>query len=124
MERIMSSRLPIFLPLLAAFAILLMAVPNLQAAATEPLAARPNLSDAQKSALAAQVRAQTLRSSNAYKKYAWGHDELHPLSRKPFDWYGHSFFMIPVDAIVFNTEAHPFRRDFAPPIAANGSLTP
>lgn len=93
----MSPRLPIRLPLLAAFVILLTAVPN--ALAIEPQPAIQSLSDAQKAALAAQVRAQTLRSWNAYKKYAWGHDELHPLSRKPFDWYGHSLLMTPVDAL-------------------------
>jgi mannosidase alpha-like ER degradation enhancer 2 len=33
-----------------------------------------------------------------YKKYAWGHDALRPLTKKPRDWYAVSFVMTPVDA--------------------------
>jgi len=54
---------------------------------------------AEKAALAGRVRAETLHAWNAYRKYAWGHDELHPLTRKPFDWYGHSLLMTPIDAL-------------------------
>src|SRR5271163_4844525 len=53
----------------------------------------------EKAAMADRVRAETLRSWEAYKKYAWGHDELHPLSKQPFDWYGHTLLMTPVDAL-------------------------
>ncbi len=34
-----------------------------------------------------------------YHKYAWGHDELRPLSNEPFDWYGTPLLMTPVDAL-------------------------
>jgi len=50
-------------------------------------------------ALADQVRAEFLHSWHAYEKYAWGHDELRPLSRTPYDWYGQSLLMTPVDAL-------------------------
>ena len=51
--------------------------------------------------MAQRVRTETLHAWNGYKKYAWGHDALKPLSQKPFDWYGegHSLLMTPVDAL-------------------------
>ena len=36
---------------------------------------------------------------NAYKAYAWGHDELKPLSKGARDWYGTPLLMTPVDAL-------------------------
>ncbi len=50
-------------------------------------------------AMAAKVKAEFLHAWNNYRRYAWGHDELRPLSRKPFDWYGQSLLMTPVDAL-------------------------
>ena len=52
-----------------------------------------------RAALAAQVRAEALRSWQAYERYAWGHDELRPLSKTPRDWYGESLLMTPVDSL-------------------------
>ncbi|MFL6261623.1 MAG: glycoside hydrolase family 47 protein [Thermoanaerobaculia bacterium] len=49
--------------------------------------------------LAASVRAEALYSWQAYERYAWGHDELQPLSRTPRDWYGESLLMTPVDSL-------------------------
>ena len=49
--------------------------------------------------MAQQVRDQFLHAWNSYRRYAWGHDELRPLSNKPFDWYGTSLYMTPVDAL-------------------------
>src|SRR5574340_1331734 len=49
--------------------------------------------------MAARVRAEFLHAWDGYRRYAWGHDELRPLSRKPFDWYGQSLLMTPVDAL-------------------------
>jgi mannosidase alpha-like ER degradation enhancer 2 len=49
--------------------------------------------------LAAQVRAEFLSSWQAYERYAWGHDELQPLSKTPRDWYGESLLMTPVDSL-------------------------
>src|SRR5262245_19362242 len=52
-----------------------------------------------RAALAAQVRSEFLRAWKGYKKYAWGHDELKPLSKAPRDWYGQSLLITPVDAL-------------------------
>ena len=59
------------------------------------------MSDSEKAQLAEKVRAETLYAWEGYKKYAWGHDALKPLSRQGFDWYGegHSLLMTPVDAL-------------------------
>ena len=45
------------------------------------------------------MKAETLYAWHAYEQYAWGHDELQPLSRKPKDWYGQSLLMTPVDSL-------------------------
>ena len=47
---------------------------------------------------ATQVRAAFLHAWQGYRRYAWGHDDLDPLSRKPHDWYGVTLLMTPVDA--------------------------
>jgi mannosidase alpha-like ER degradation enhancer 2 len=52
-----------------------------------------------RAALAAQVRAEFLSSWQAYERYAWGHDELKPLSKTPRDWYGEPLLMTPVDSL-------------------------
>ena len=49
--------------------------------------------------LAARVRAEVLFSWQAYERYAWGHDELQPVSKTPRDWYGESLLMTPVDSL-------------------------
>ena len=49
--------------------------------------------------MARQVRQEFLYSWNAYKQFAWGHDELKPLSRTPHDWYRTPLLMTPVDAL-------------------------
>jgi hypothetical protein len=49
--------------------------------------------------LAAQVRREFLHAWEGYRRYAWGHDELNPLSRSPHDWYGEPLLMTPVDAL-------------------------
>jgi ER degradation enhancer, mannosidase alpha-like 2 len=49
--------------------------------------------------MATQIRGQFLHAWNSYHQYAWGHDELRPLSNQPFDWYGTSLLMTPVDAL-------------------------
>lgn len=48
--------------------------------------------------LAAQVKKETLRSWNDYKKYAWGHDVLLPLSKGHHDWYDEPLYISPIDA--------------------------
>jgi mannosidase alpha-like ER degradation enhancer 2 len=49
--------------------------------------------------MAARVRAEFLSSWQAYERYAWGHDELKPLSKTPRDWYGEPLLMTPVDSL-------------------------
>ena len=58
------------------------------------LAQEPN-----KKKLAAEVKAEFLHAWNGYKKYAWGHDDLKPLSKTHHDWYGQTLLMTPVDAL-------------------------
>lgn len=52
-----------------------------------------------KQQLAAQVRSEFLHAWRGYKKYAWGHDDLRPLTKTYYDWYGQSLLMTPVDAL-------------------------
>ena len=49
--------------------------------------------------MAARVRAEFQHSWDGYKNYAWGHDELRPLSKTPRDWYNVSLLMTPIDAL-------------------------
>jgi glycosyl hydrolase family 47 len=57
------------------------------------------LSDGKKTEMANRVREDFLHAWNAYKQYAWGHDELKPLSKSYRDWYSASLYMTPVDAL-------------------------
>jgi mannosidase alpha-like ER degradation enhancer 2 len=50
-------------------------------------------------ALQKQVRTEFLHAWNGYKQYAWGHDDLRPLSRTYHDWYAEPLLMTPVDAL-------------------------
>ena len=54
---------------------------------------------AQSPKLAAEVRAEFLHSWNGYKKYAWGHDDLKPLSKTHHDWYPQPLLMTAVDSL-------------------------
>lgn len=49
--------------------------------------------------LAADVKAEFLHAWNGYKKYAWGHDDLKPLSKTHHDWYPQPLLMTAVDAL-------------------------
>ena len=59
------------------------------------VSAQPN----DRAQLAARVRDEMRFSWHAYEQYAWGHDELRPISRIPRDWYGQSLLMTPVDSL-------------------------
>jgi hypothetical protein len=50
-------------------------------------------------ATAAAVKREFVHAWSGYRRYAWGHDELLPLSKGYHDWYGHSLLMTPVDAL-------------------------
>ena len=45
-----------------------------------------------------KVKLAFLHAWNAYKKYAWGKDQLKPLSKTYRNWYDESMLMTPVDA--------------------------
>lgn len=49
--------------------------------------------------MAERVKQEFLHAWNGYKRYAWGHDELRPLSKGYRDWYASSLYMTPVDAL-------------------------
>ena len=49
--------------------------------------------------LAAEVRAEFHHAWKGYRKYAWEHDDLKPLSKTYHDWYGESLWMTPVDGL-------------------------
>ncbi len=48
--------------------------------------------------MSTQVQEAFLHAWNRYKKYAWGHDALLPISKRGKDWYSHSLYMTPLDA--------------------------
>ena len=50
-------------------------------------------------ALAARVRAEFLHAWRGYERYAWGHDELKPLSKTARDWYDEPLYMSQMDAL-------------------------
>src|ERR1044072_1943410 len=49
--------------------------------------------------LATEVKSEFLHAWDGYKKYAWGHDDLNPLSKTYHDWYSQPLLMTPVDAL-------------------------
>lgn len=48
--------------------------------------------------LADSVKAEFLHAWNGYKQYAWGFDQLRPLSKSGKNWYAKSLLITPVDA--------------------------
>jgi len=46
-----------------------------------------------------RIRQEFLHAWGGYKQYAWGHDELRPLSKGHHDWYAKTLLMTPVDAL-------------------------
>jgi ER degradation enhancer, mannosidase alpha-like 2 len=55
--------------------------------------------DKQKAEMAERVRQDFLHAWKGYEQYAWGHDELSPLSKSYHNWYASSLLMTPVDAL-------------------------
>jgi mannosidase alpha-like ER degradation enhancer 2 len=72
--------------------------PTASPSGTEPVSS-PSRAQSTDSVMAAKVRQEFLHAWSGYKRYAWGHDELLPLSKGYHDWYGHSLLMTPVDAL-------------------------
>jgi mannosidase alpha-like ER degradation enhancer 2 len=86
---------------LSAVALLAIIVPGMAVAQPSgtPTATRgDSLAAAGRAQLAERVKAELLHAWNGYRTYAWGYDELKPLSRSGSDWYGESLVMTPVDA--------------------------
>jgi len=52
----------------------------------------------EKDKMAAEIRGEFRHCWQGYRQFAWGHDELRPLSKSPRDWYQRSLLMTPVDA--------------------------
>ncbi len=52
-----------------------------------------------KQQLTAEVKAEFLHAWNGYKKFAWAHDDLQPLTKTYHDWYPQPLLMTPVDAL-------------------------
>jgi ER degradation enhancer, mannosidase alpha-like 2 len=63
-------------------------------------AAAPRAPALDRKALAARVKEELLHAWRGYERYAWGHDELNPVSRTAHDWHGdQSLLMTPVDSL-------------------------
>lgn len=58
----------------------------------------PQSREIDKTKLANEVKKEFLHAWYGYKKYAWEHDELLPLSKSYKDWYGESLLLTPMDA--------------------------
>lgn len=54
---------------------------------------------AESARLAAEVKQEFLHAWLDYRRYAWGHDDLAPLSHRAHDWYAKPLLMTPVDAL-------------------------
>ncbi len=70
--------------------------PSVSFAATRRVEAPPGINRRE---MAARVRAEFLHAWRGYERYAWGHDELRPLSKTARDWYGEPLYMTQVDAL-------------------------
>lgn len=57
------------------------------------------MSKVNKKQLASQVKAEFLHAWNGYKKYAWGNDDLNPISKTPKNWHSETLLMTPVDSL-------------------------
>lgn len=49
--------------------------------------------------MATKVRDELRHAWRGYETYAWGHDELKPVSKSPHDWHAESLLMTPVDSL-------------------------
>jgi mannosidase alpha-like ER degradation enhancer 2 len=66
---------------------------------TQIPAADLNAAAADQNVMANRVRQEFLHAWNGYKKYAWGHDDLKPLSKSYHDWHAVPLYMTAVDAL-------------------------
>jgi ER degradation enhancer, mannosidase alpha-like 2 len=80
---------------LTAAAVVLLLLPRGEAVADPP----PTPPAVNRAEMAARVRSEFLHAWRAYEQYAWGHDELRPVTKAPHDWHAESLLMTPVDAL-------------------------
>jgi hypothetical protein len=66
---------------------------------TAPLPGQTTRPPLDPKAEANRVRNEFRYAWEAYKRYAWGHDELAPLSKAPHDWSSEPLYLTPVDAL-------------------------
>ena len=64
-----------------------------------PLGAQTAFTPDEKARLAASVKEEFVHSWNAYKKFAWGMDALHPLSKTGYNWYKDPLLVAALDAL-------------------------
>lgn len=62
-------------------------------------AIQANSQNVDRRASAEHVKAEFLHAWNGYKKFAWGNDDLKPLSKSFHNWYPQPLLMTPVDAL-------------------------
>jgi predicted alpha-1,2-mannosidase len=58
----------------------------------------PSASKIDRAAMADSVRSEFLYAWNSYVRYAWGHDQLRPVSQSFRDWHDVPLYMTPLDA--------------------------
>ncbi len=75
------------------------ASPEPAAADAVPAANAAPMSDEEAARYAQRVREAVQHAWSGYKQYAWGHDDLAPISKQPHDWYAESLLFTPVDAL-------------------------
>jgi len=70
-------------------------------ACAQPQATQPLAENASAKLIPADVRVRNefLHAWNAYKQYAWGHDDLRPLSKSFRDWHAQPLLMTAVDSL-------------------------
>jgi mannosidase alpha-like ER degradation enhancer 2 len=69
------------------------------ASAAAPPAPSAAVDEAESARLATEVKDEFLHAWRDYRTFAWGHDDLAPLSHKPHDWYAEPLLMTPIDAL-------------------------
>lgn len=58
-----------------------------------------NASEVDRKQMAERVKSEFMHAWNGYKQYAWGNDDLKPLSRSYKNWYPQTLLMTPVDSL-------------------------
>src|SRR5881396_1762204 len=57
------------------------------------------ISEEERLRIAERVKSEFLHAWHGYKEFAWGHDDLRPLSKSFRDWYAKPLLMTPVDSL-------------------------